>query len=290
MLCFWKIDKELISRMWWKLRVEILFLGAGGGRWEAVTQNRGTGGFRIHTEQTRLHVDPGPGSLVRMKELKIKPWNTNALFISHCHPDHYADAEIIAEAMTNGMTRKNGIIIGGLSVLEGYGNFENAISKYHQSRAEKRYVLNPKDSVSIYDIDIMATRTKHGDPFGIGFRMKTHKGDIGYTSDTELLESLVEDFDGTRVLIANVIRKKNERVIGHLCANDLIDLLNAMSKKPELVVMNHMGIKMTNPIKEAEYINENTGGVNVIPAKIGLKIELLNDSHIISIIGKKIVD
>ena len=269
------------------MHVEMIFLGAGGGRWETISQNKGTGGFRIHTEKTKLHIDPGPGTLVRMSELKISPWTTNAIFVSHDHPDHYTEAEVMVEAMTNGMIKKRGYIISNLSVLEGFGNYENAISKYHQSKPERVYLLNPRDSIDILDINITATKTKHGDPFGIGIRVKTKKGDIGYTSDTEFIDSLIDDFDGVRVLVANVVRKKNERIRGHLCSNDLIDLINAMGKKPELVIMNHMGLKMTNPIKECGYITDNTN-VNTIPAKIGLKIEMLEESYIISNISQKV--
>lgn len=130
----------------------------------------------------------------------------------------------------------------------------------------------------MYDTTIKATHTKHGDPFGIGFRLSTIYGDIGYTSDTEFIPQLIEDFDGVRILIANIVRKKNERIKGHLCSNDAIDLINSMNKKPELLIMNHMGVKMTNPQIEAEYISQNTG-IEVIPARLGLKVELLNGKY-----------
>ncbi|MCQ6254242.1 MBL fold metallo-hydrolase [Methanocaldococcus sp.] len=257
------------------MRVEIIFLGSGGGRWATITQKRATGGFRIHTNELRMHVDPGPGAIVRLNELKISPWRTNVLFISHCHPDHYTDGEIIVEAITQGMTKKRGIFLGNLSVVEGFGEYEYVISKYHQSKLEKVQVLYPGDEISLYDTKLKATHTKHGDPFGIGFRLSTIFGDIGYTSDTEFIPELIEDFDGVRILIANVVRKKNERIKGHLCSNDVIDLINSMKKKPELLIMTHMGVRMTNPQIEAEYISQNTG-IEVIPAKLGLKVELLN--------------
>lgn len=253
--------------------VEIIFLGGGGGRWETILQNKGTGGFRVHTERTKLHVDPGPGSLIRMKEADINPWDTNALFISHCHPDHYTDGEVIVEAITKGMTMKKGYLIGSLSVIEGFGSFENSISKYHQSKLKNVYVLNPKDSVSIYDITLKGTKTKHGDPFGIGVRISTDKGDIGYTSDTEYINSLVDDFDGVDVFIANVVRKKGERIKGHLCSNDLIDIIHSMNRKPKVVVITHTGLKMTEPQKECNYISEKTG-LDVKFAKVGLTIKL----------------
>ncbi|HID47808.1 MAG TPA: MBL fold metallo-hydrolase [Methanothermococcus okinawensis] len=258
--------------------VDIIFLGAGGGRWETIYQNKGTGGFRIHTEKTRLHIDPGPGTLVRMRELKINPLDTNILFVSHDHPDHYTDAEVVVEAMTRGMTEKRGHIVSNISVLEGFGKYENAISKYHQSMCQGVHMLNPGETVSIYDVTLTGTRTKHGDPFGIGLRVSTYRGDIGYTGDTEKIDSLSQDFDGVRILVANVMRERGRRIRGHLCSDDVIDLLESMDKKPELVIMNHMGLKMTNTIGECKYILEHTG-VKTIAAKIGLKISLYKDFY-----------
>ena len=253
-------------------------MGCGGGRWATITQKKATGGFRIHTNELRMHVDPGPGAIVRLNELKISPWRTNALFISHCHPDHYTDGEIIVEAITQGMTKRQGVLLGGLSVIEGFGEYEYVVSKYHQSKLETVKVLYPGDEFELYDTTIKATHTKHGDPFGIVFRLSTIYGDIGYTSDTEFIPQLIEDFDGVRVLIANIVRKKNERIRGHLCSNDAIDLINSMSKKPDLLIMNHMGVKMTNPQVEAEYISQNTG-IDVIPARLGLKVEQLDGKY-----------
>ncbi|WP_457612019.1 MBL fold metallo-hydrolase [Methanocaldococcus sp.] len=262
------------------MNVEIIFLGSGGGRWATITQKKPTGGFRIHTDKLKLHVDPGPGAIVRLNELKISPWKTNSLFISHCHPDHYNDGEILVEAITNGMTRRRGAFIGSLTAVKGFGDYEYVISKYHQSKLELVKALFPGEEIKVYDHIIRATHTKHGDPFGIGFRLKTIYGDIGYTSDTEFIPKLIEEFDGVRVLVANIVRKKNEKVRGHLCSNDVIDLINSMENKPELLIMNHMGVKMTNPISEAKYI-ESLTGVKTIPAKLGLRIELLKNKIVL---------
>ena len=213
-----------------------------------------------------------------MRDLKINPLDTNILFVSHDHPDHYTDAEIIVEAMTRGMTKRRGHIVSSVSVLEGFGKYENAISKYHQSMCEGVHILNPGESVSLYDVELTGTRTKHGDPFGIGLRVSTYNGDIGYTGDTEKIDSLSQDFDGVRVLVANVMRERGRRIRGHLCSDDLIDLLESMNNKPELVIMNHMGLKMTNVIGECRYILDRTG-VKTIAGKIGLKVSLYRDFY-----------
>ncbi|WP_423792610.1 MBL fold metallo-hydrolase [Methanocaldococcus indicus] len=264
------------------MRVEIVFIGNGGGRWATITQKKPTGGFRIHTDELKLHIDPGPGAIVRLNQLKISPWKTNAIFVSHCHPDHYTDTEILIEAMTEGMLKKRGYLIGSLTAIEGFGKYEKVVSEYHKNMVKHCCVLYPNDEIELYDTKLKATKTKHGDPFGIGFRLYTKLGDIGYTSDTEKIDSLIDDFDGVRVLIANITRMKNERIRGHLCSNDIIDIINSMNKKPGLLIMNHMGLKMKNPKREAEYISRILD-IDVVPARYGLKIELLDGKYIYKI-------
>jgi len=257
------------------LGLELIFLGGGGGRWESIVQNKGTGGFRIHDEHLKAHVDPGPGALVRMSQLKVNPWKTDVLIVSHCHPDHYTDAENIVEAMTKGMTVKRGTLIGNNSVLNGNTRFEKGISSYHQSRVEERVLMAPNDNLELKNWKITATTTKHNDSETIGFKLETKDGIIGYTSDSEYIDSLAVDFDSADILIANVIRVGNEKVSGHMCSNDIIKTVNSMEKKPKLLIMYHMGMKMEDPDSEAEYISKNTG-ITAIPAKIGLKVTLEN--------------
>ena len=95
--------------------MKITFLGTGGGRFSTISQRRMTGGFRIdNLNGINLHVDPGPGALVRTYQFGLDPRNLSGVFISHAHTDHYTDAEVLIEAMTRGMTKENGVIIGSL--------------------------------------------------------------------------------------------------------------------------------------------------------------------------------
>ena len=90
-----------------------------------ITQRRLTGGIRIMGDRVNLHIDPGPGALINSINAGLNPQNLDAIFISHCHPDHYADAEILIEAMTAGMTQKKGLLVATKSVLRGNERFVN---------------------------------------------------------------------------------------------------------------------------------------------------------------------
>ena len=102
--------------------MKITFLGTGGGRFSAISQRRMTGGFRIdNLNGKNYHVDPGPGALVRTYQFGFDPRNLDGVFVSHAHTDHYNDAEILIEAMTRGMTKEYGVVLGNKSVLDGFG-------------------------------------------------------------------------------------------------------------------------------------------------------------------------
>src|SRR4030042_3928634 len=93
--------------------IEIIVLGTGGGRFATITQKRRTAGIRSIGEDLNLHLDPGPGALVYSISGGLNPQQLNAIFVSHCHPYHYTDAEVLVEAMPRGMTRKKARLVPG---------------------------------------------------------------------------------------------------------------------------------------------------------------------------------
>lgn len=252
--------------------MQITFIGTGGGRFMTVFQRLSTGGFIISSKDITMHVDPGPGAILRMNQMGLDPTKNNILFISHCHPDHYTDAEVIIEGMTRGGTVKRGVLVGSESVIKGAEGFEKPISNYHLSKIER--VISARAGED-YQIDglhtITATIARHSDPRTIGFKMKTPEGIIGYTSDTQLFDGAGAQFKGTRTLILNVIRPKGKGIPWHLCTEDAARIME--EAKPEMAILNHFGIHMHNqdPSKEAEWISEQTG-IKTIAAKDGMTI------------------
>lgn len=253
--------------------MRLTFLGSGGGRFATITQRRMTGGFRIDDmDGLNLHVDPGPGALVRSYQFKVNPRKIDVLLVSHSHTDHYTDAEVLIEAMTRGMTRKRGYLIGSQSVIEGYKRWGPCISHYHLSKPQVT-ILQPGEEKDINKIKIRATQTVHGDPKGVGFKIKYEDFTLAYTSDTEYYPQLSKEHAGADVLIASVIRPANESIRGHMSANEFSRLVEEVS--PKLAIMTHLGMKMIldHPQREAERISEQTG-VKVLAAEDGMKIDL----------------
>ena len=249
--------------------MRITFLGSGGGRFSAISQRRMTGGFRIDNLGGRnYHVDPGPGALIRTYQFGFDPRNLSGVFISHSHTDHYNDAEILIEAMTKGMTRDIGVIVGSESVLNGYEKWGPSISQYHQSKSDS-VVLKPNEYKRLNNLKIKGTGTSHGDPTGVGFQINYRGFKLSYTSDTAYFKGLSKYHKGADILIASVLRPGNKTIDGHMCSSDFITLINEV--KPKLAVMTHLGLKMisNNPVNEARKISKKTG-VKTIAAYDGL--------------------
>jgi phosphoribosyl 1,2-cyclic phosphodiesterase len=251
---------------------DIIFLGTGGGRFATITQKRRTAGIRIISEGLNLHLDPGPGALVHSINEGLDPQKLDAIFVSHCHPDHYTDAEVLIEAMTRGMTRKRGVLAASKSVLSGTDICEASISKYHQQMPEQKIEAVPNMKFQVGDVNVLATEAKHTDPDAVGFRFETTDfGDFAYTSDTEYFEGIGKYYEGVRLLVLCVMRPAGKPWKGHMTTNDAIKIVE--ETRPELAVLTHLGMQMIfkGPASEAKLIEEKTG-VPTVAAVDGMQV------------------
>jgi phosphoribosyl 1,2-cyclic phosphodiesterase len=254
--------------------LELVFLGTGGGRFATITQKRRTGGIRFLSKTLDMHLDPGPGALIYSLETGLNPQRIMAVLVSHSHPDHYANAEILIEAMTRGMLKRRGTVAAPHSVLFGDEESGPAISRYHQRIAEKLIEVKPGVVFHVNDTRIMATEAKHSDPDAVGFRFENPGvGGIGYTSDTEYFEGVGKTYEGVRLLILCVMRPSGDPWMGHMTPEDAIKIVEEV--RPEMVIATHFGMKMifSGPNRQVKLIEEKTG-VNTLAAFDGMHLKV----------------
>jgi len=254
--------------------VELVLLGTGGGRFATITQKRRTAGIRIISENLNMHLDPGPGALIYSLEAGLDPQKIIALLISHSHPDHYTDGEVLIEAMTRGMTKKRGLLAASHSVLVGNEVCGPSISKYHQQMPEKVIEAKPSLTFTIGALKIITTEARHTDPDTVGFRFETPDvGDFAYTSDTEFFEGAGKPYEGVRLLLLCIMRPSERPWKGHMTTNDAIKIVEEAG--PEMAVITHLGMQMIfrGPAHEAKMIEQKTG-VHTVAAVDGMHINI----------------
>ena len=237
-----------------------------------ITQKRRTAGIRIIGDGVNLQLDPGPGALVHSIEEGLDPGKVRAVLVSHCHPDHYTDAEVFVEAMTHGMTRKQGLLAAPKSVLEGGKACEVSISSYHQQMVEKRIEVKPGLDFEVGPVNVSTTEARHTDPEAVGFRFRTEFGDFAYTSDTEYFNEIAKYYENVRLLALCVMRPSGRPWKGHMSTEDAIKIIS--EAHPERAVMTHLGMSMLlqGPEKEAKIIQDKTG-VTTIAAVDGMTVD-----------------
>jgi ribonuclease BN (tRNA processing enzyme) len=257
----------------------ITFLGSGGGRFTTIYQVRATGGVYLE-DKLRIHIDPGPGALVQMHRFEVDPTKTDIIAVSHAHTDHYTDAEVLIEAITNGGTKKKGLLVGSKSVLEGYDEFDPVISKYHKGLVEQVAVLSPGNVVKYKGMKIKATKSYHNDPTTIGFKIATSQGIVSYVADTDYNESLIRAHKNARVLILPVTRPLGAKIPYHLSTKEAAKIIENI--KPDIAILTHFGLKMIeeNPEFQADWIWKETG-IRTIAADDGMVVEIGEEIEVI---------
>ncbi|UCC58412.1 MAG: MBL fold metallo-hydrolase [Candidatus Bathyarchaeum sp.] len=254
--------------------IELVFLGTGGGRFATITQKRRTGGIRILSKTLNLHMDPGPGALIYSLEADLNPQNIRAVLVSHRHPDHYTNAEVLIEAMTRGMLKKRGIVAAPPNILSGNMETGPAISTYHQRMTREVIEVKPGVNFRVGNSNVVATETRHTDPEAVGFRFDIPEvGAIGYTADTEYFEGIEEGYRGVRLLLICVMRPLGSPWKGHMTPRDAAKIVEEI--EPELVVATHFGMKMlySGPAREVKLIEEKTG-VPTVAAFDGMHLRI----------------
>jgi len=259
---------------------ELIFLGTGGGRFAMITQKRRTGGLRVLSEELNMHIDPGPGALVYSLEMGLDPQKIGAILVSHSHPDHANDAEVLIEAMSRGTTKKRGMLVAAHSVLSGNDICEQSVSNYHQRLPEKIIEARVGTDFAVGDINIKVCRAVHADPDTVGFRFETKDfGDFAYMPDSKYFEGVHDFFGGVRLIILSVLRPSGEPWKGHMTSDDAVKIIRDIH--PEMAVVTHFEMQMIfkGPDREAELIERRTG-ISTRAATDGMRMTLDKEIHI----------
>ena len=237
----------------------ITFLGTGGGRHTTMYQVRSTGGMLIEHDGRFLHVDPGPGALTQMHRIRYDLTRTDSVIVSHCHPDHYSDAESVIEGMTRGGWTRRGSLYGSQTVLRGNGRLGPCISDYHQGIVSSVSVFEPGDVLDVDGMRVDICRADHSDPTNVGFRFHTADGIVSYVSDTAYSDEIADQYIGSRVLLLPVTTPTGNRIKYHLCTDDALTFVERV--RPVLVIFFHLGVFIIRrgPDKEAESVERATG-------------------------------
>jgi phosphoribosyl 1,2-cyclic phosphodiesterase len=249
--------------------ISVRFLGTGGARFVVAKQIRASGGmwFRFAPDPgspegpvTQIHVDPGPGALVRATSAvpPCDPSELDALAVSHKHLDHAGDVNVMIEAMTSGGFRRRGLVLAPRDAFEG----EPVIFPYAARFVRGTVFLEEHGGpYLVNDVELRTSvRHVHGvETYGMHFRYRGTA--ISYMPCTRYFEGLAEDYAAHRpdVLIVNVLRYRDSMKVDHLNFDEAKHVFATV--RPKVGVMSHFSTKMLEqrPERLAREIEDELG-------------------------------
>jgi ribonuclease BN (tRNA processing enzyme) len=218
--------------------MKLKFLGTGGGRYVTGEQRRRTAGIILDTDEVRIHIDPGPGALVYNHQEMEEPMTTDAVLVSHAHPDHSSDAEPVIEMITE-CAKKPGALFANETALKGYSDIEKAVSNYHQELCTRVETLEQDADFEYRGLKIECQEMFHSDPKTAGFTVSDGEKTIGFWTDTEFSDELLEFYTGCDTMVVYCTRAKGKSLRGHTSLDDVPNIVEAV--EPSTVIITHFG-------------------------------------------------
>ena len=251
--------------------VSLRFLGTGGARWVVAKQIRSSGGFWLRAGETNIHVDPGPGALVRaLTQLPpCDPATLDAIVVSHKHLDHSGDVNAMIEAMCQGGWRPRGALCAPRDALE--ESMQPVVFPYARRFVPREWIVEENAGpFAVGSVELHASlRLQHPvEAYGLHFR--TAEARVSYLPCTRYFDAIVDDYRAQRpdVLVMNVLRYRDSMDVDHLTYDDARTLIDGI--RPGVAIMTHFGTRMLErDPKRLAYELEDATGIKTFAAYDG---------------------
>ena len=246
----------------------IHFLGTAGSRYTTMSQRRASGGMWLEHEGTKLLIDPGPGSLVRIREwTDYDPHALDAIVLTHKHLDHSNDVNIMTEVMTRGGKEKRGTLI---APHDAFGA-EGVIIPYCVALPEAVHEIRGGEEITVGSIRMHFSRPlEHGSStHGITF----HCGDtaIALIADTDYFPGL-EDMFHADIMIISCLMLDPWPEVSHLSIPEAAIIIS--QARPTKAILTHFGLRILekDTMQLARELSAQTG-VSVVLAEDNQRFE-----------------
>ncbi len=242
------------------MSISIRFLGTGGARFVVAKQIRASGGMWIRFGATQVHVDPGPGALVRALGTTPpqRPAELDAIVLSHKHLDHAGDVNAMIEAMAQGGWKPRGALFAPRDAWEG----DSILLPYARRFVPRHEIVEEHGGpYAINDVEVRAS-IRHVHPvetYGLHFRYAGKT--LSYFPCTHFFEGLIDDYraHAPDILVINVLRYQDTLDVDHLTFDEARRVIAGV--RPKAAIMTHFGTKMLerNPRKLAYELEDELG-------------------------------
>ncbi|KPK01110.1 MAG: hypothetical protein AMK71_06790 [Nitrospira bacterium SG8_35_4] len=181
---------------------------------------RNASGYFLEQDAHRVLVDCGSGTLLQLEKAGKRYTNIDAVFITHSHPDHFADLMPFMHALlaTPGFRREQPLtLFASASFLE---YFDRAIvTVLGGLRNLPLTLLEVTDRFDSGPFQVLSTQTLHSAD-SMAFRFEHVDKSVVFTGDADYDQGIIALSENADLLIADCSFPEALKVKGHLSSRE----------------------------------------------------------------------
>lgn len=154
-------------------------------------------GYLLEEGGCRILIDCGSGVLSRLQR-HARPWELEAVLLSHLHSDHTADLMVMRYALDHAQSQ--GLLRRGSLPLYSPPEPADEAKRLLYRDLFELISLSPRQPLQIGPFHFTFTETIHSLPC-LAMRIETEKGSLVYSGDTEYFEGLIEFSGGADLFL-----------------------------------------------------------------------------------------
>jgi ribonuclease BN (tRNA processing enzyme) len=194
----------------------LIIIGSGTG---IPSLRRGSPGTVILSDNSKLLIDSGPGTLRGMLEVGITYRDVDLLLYTHIHPDHISDlVPILFACKYADLPREKDLVcVGG----PGFKHHFDQLKKIYGSWIDPQtYHLAIKESspkpLRFHDLKVFSKPMAHL-PESVGYRIEFKDGKSAVLSgDTDYCKNIIDLASGADLLVLECSFPDGKKIEGHL--------------------------------------------------------------------------
>jgi ribonuclease BN (tRNA processing enzyme) len=212
-----------------------------------VDKFRSAQAYLLEVNNKKILIDCGPGTLIRLSEVEIKPEEIDYIFITHFHADHTADLFSLQmglrlnEFFGDGKECKTPIIFGP----EGMKEFTKKLSYVYELPAFDNYSkIEYREYGNLIDLDKIKIKPFKVDHTAFGKKAKAYalrfeidKNILVFSGDSINCEGLSNASKNADLFICDASYAKNKASPAHLDTYDIGEIVQ--NSKVKKVVLSH---------------------------------------------------
>ena len=195
---------------------ELIVIGSGTG---IPSLRRGSPGLVVLSDNAKVLIDSGPGSLRKMLEVGITYQDPDLVLYTHIHPDHVSDlVPILFACKYADLPRKKELLcVGGHGFKSYFEKLKNLYGSWIEPQSYRLTVKEVSQEPSLFrDLKILSKPMAHISE-SVGYRIEFNDGkSMAVSGDTDYCQDIIDLAFEVDLLVLECSFPDGKKVEGHL--------------------------------------------------------------------------